>query len=187
MSKIVENSRPVSIPDFVTEDEDGWFGDWTDRMDEILLQLTFETQGDWNSISKKINEEVANMNINEDMTINWIDCIVRLICLPIIRSASTTKSQNGNLGFPRNSSTQQNLLLSSQIARQGVKALGYDQAQKVVVGALNLLNEVIFPYYSVLFYYNLFTIFIFIFLPEIRTFLIVSLFHFSFSYFCLFK
>ena len=147
--KIVDYSKPALTSDFVTDNEDGWPGDWTERMDEMLIQFTVETQGDWNAVSQKINDEVQNMNINEDITINWIDCIVRLICIPIIRSASTTKSQNGNLRFPRNSSTQQNLLLSSQIARQGVKALGYDQAQKVVEGAVNSSDEVTYPIYSI--------------------------------------
>ena len=109
--KIVDYSKPALTSDFVTDNEDGWPGDWTERMDEMLIQLTVETQGDWNAVSQKINDEVHNMNINEDIIINWIDCIVRLICIPIIRSASTTKSQNRNLRFPRNSSTQQKKIL----------------------------------------------------------------------------
>lgn len=126
----------------VDEDDDKWCGEWTYTMDEILLKMTIETKGSWSVISKKLNEDALMINSDINDIIKPVDCIVRLICLPIVRSSGTNELQGGNIRLPCNSAAQQNLFLSSQIARKGVDALGCEEAQKIVERTLLSSSEV---------------------------------------------
>ena len=92
---------------------------------------------------RKIASKLSTEIISKTVYPSPLDCLIRLIYLPIVRAnKKVLTSANLLKPVPTNQSTQQKIFLSAQIAKKGGEALGCVAAGKIIYAIPLNLKEV---------------------------------------------
>ena len=95
------------------------------------------------STLQKIASKLSTEIISKTVYPSPLDCLIRLIYLPIVRANNKVLTSAKLLKpVPTNQSTQQKIFLSAQIAKKGGEALGCVAAGKIIYAILLNLKEV---------------------------------------------
>ena len=156
------------------EKEEEWLGQWTDDMDNSLLLSIMSSSGDFTAAAEALRDDalrrhtrrggIQGQENSTDRSLSPspspLDCLARLIALPIARTTHTTHTNSippsghpsgppsgvlsgvpsGPPGLSR--AALLNVTLSSDIARKGAHALGCEDARRVVAATIKAHMEV---------------------------------------------